>query len=42
MQELQQQEQDLAGAHSVRREAAVPGAAGHEHRDEAVHEEGER
>jgi hypothetical protein len=42
MQELQQQEQDITGAHSLRRQAALPGTARDEYCHKIVHEESQR
>ena len=42
MQELQQQEQDITGAHSVRGQVALPGTSRDEYCNKIVHEESQR
>ena len=37
MPRLQEQDRVLAALHPLRREAALPGAAGHEHRAKVIH-----
>jgi hypothetical protein len=42
MQELQQQEQDITGAHSVRGQVALPGTSRDEYCNKTIHEESQR
>jgi hypothetical protein len=42
MQELQQQEQDITGAHSIRSQAAIPGTSRDEYCNKTVHQESQR